>query len=285
MLEVFALISSVGCWHKRDDEEANSEQSVYVQGKSQIGAFKTAPATQKTHLCKWCFSVLKDILHLTELQAAYFNKKAFGTDTCLSDNCFSANPHQQQRDASGQKPWKEDMDRASLVSQCSFYLIRVPSTTREIGKDLPAISDILQHQDTFNTAEPHNGNEIPQEFLSGRGHDELGACEKAASHNQKVIQHQGVCSRKVNYECNKCGKAFREIFNLIHHRRVYTVEKPYEYSDHGKSVILRSKLIQQHQVHTGEKLYECHDCRKSFRQSSTITQHQKVHTGEKPYEL
>lgn len=95
------------------------------------------------------FSVLKDILHLTELQAAYFEQKAFISDTCVRIFCFSANPHQQQRDASGQKPWKGDIDRASFVSQCSFYLICLPSTTREVGKDLPAMSGILQHQATF----------------------------------------------------------------------------------------------------------------------------------------
>ncbi|XP_023604077.1 zinc finger protein interacting with ribonucleoprotein K-like isoform X7 [Myotis lucifugus] len=56
MLEVFALVSSVGCWHKIYGDEACSDQSV---GESQVRASKTAPATQKIPLCKWCFSVLK----------------------------------------------------------------------------------------------------------------------------------------------------------------------------------------------------------------------------------
>ncbi|XP_036162199.1 zinc finger protein interacting with ribonucleoprotein K-like isoform X3 [Myotis myotis] len=34
MLEVFALLSSVGCWHKTDDVEACSEQNVSI-GESQ----------------------------------------------------------------------------------------------------------------------------------------------------------------------------------------------------------------------------------------------------------
>ncbi|XP_070284633.1 zinc finger protein interacting with ribonucleoprotein K-like isoform X2 [Myotis yumanensis] len=51
MLEVFALVSSVGCWHKMDEEEVPPEQCVSV-GESQDRASKTAPATQKTYLCK-----------------------------------------------------------------------------------------------------------------------------------------------------------------------------------------------------------------------------------------
>lgn len=61
---------------------------------------KRVPATQETHLRKRCFSVLKDILHLTDLQAAYFEPKDFFSDACRRDFCFSANPQQQQRDAS-----------------------------------------------------------------------------------------------------------------------------------------------------------------------------------------
>lgn len=56
-----------GCWHKKDEKEACSDQSVSVQEESPVRASKTAPAIQKLHSCKQCFTVLKDILHLTEL--------------------------------------------------------------------------------------------------------------------------------------------------------------------------------------------------------------------------
>ncbi|KAK1327421.1 hypothetical protein QTO34_014135, partial [Cnephaeus nilssonii] len=126
MLEVFALVSSVGCWHKMDDEVVCSDQSVSIQGESQDRASKTAPATQKTLLCKWCFSVLKDILHLTESHLAYFEQKAFCSDACVGDFCLSANPHQQHRYECGAEPWKQAMDRASYVSKCTFYLSVLP---------------------------------------------------------------------------------------------------------------------------------------------------------------
>uniref|UniRef100_G1P478 KRAB domain-containing protein n=1 Tax=Myotis lucifugus TaxID=59463 RepID=G1P478_MYOLU len=111
MLEVFSLVSFVGPWHKMNDVEAYSQHSVSV-GESHVRASKTAAATQRTHLCKPCFSVLKDILHLTELQVVYFEKNVLLSDACVRDLCFSANSHQQQKDASGEKPWKEDMERS-----------------------------------------------------------------------------------------------------------------------------------------------------------------------------
>ncbi|EPQ18911.1 Zinc finger protein 530 [Myotis brandtii] len=255
MLGVFALLSSLGCWHKMDEKEVPPEQSVSV-GESQVRASKTAPATQKAYLCKykWCFSVLKHILHLTESQAAYFEQKAFFSDASVKDLFFSANCHQQQRDASGDKPWKEDMDRASFVTRCSFYLTWMPSTSREVGKELPAISDILQHQATVSTEEPHSSSEISHEYPDGKSHCQCVECEKAANSNQKVFHYLDVSSGEVNNECNKCGKCFTRKFNFLQHQR----------------------------VHIGEKPFECSNCGKSFRQWSTRNQHQRAHTGENP---
>ncbi|XP_036162415.1 zinc finger protein 551-like, partial [Myotis myotis] len=282
MLEVFALVSSAGCWHNTDDEEACSEQSVSVQGESQVRASKTEPATQRTHVCKRCFSVFKDILHLTESQAAYLEQKAFFNDTRVRDFCFSANPRQQQREASGEKPWKEVVDRASFVTRCSFYLSGLPSSRREVGEDLPATSELLQHQAPLDTEEPHSGSDTSQKFLSGKGHNQWGQCGNPASHNQKVVQ-QGVCKGEVNYACNKSGKIFRGISSLMQYRKVHSGEKPYECSDSGKAFGYKTNLNQHHRLHIGEKPYVCSDCGKSFRQRRNLTKHQRVHTGEKPY--
>ncbi|XP_059534245.1 zinc finger protein 551-like [Myotis daubentonii] len=229
MLEVFAAVSSVGCWHKTDDAEACSEQNVSI-GESQVSASKTASATQKSHVCGRCFSLLKDILHLTESQGADFEQKAFISDAFVRGLCFSANPHQQQREASGEKPWKGAEDRASFVTRCSFYLPGLPSTTREVGEDFPAISELLQNQVTLNTEEPHSGSEISQQLLNRDRHHQWNKCEKAASHSQNLVQHLDICSGEVKYECNTCGKVFRCIFNLNRHRRVHTGEKLYECS-------------------------------------------------------
>ncbi|XP_059534206.1 zinc finger protein 551-like isoform X5 [Myotis daubentonii] len=284
MLEVFALVSCADCWHKMDDEEVGPVPFVSIQGESQVRASKTASATQRTHLCKWCFSVFKDILHLTESQAADIEQNAFFSDACMRDFCFSANLHQQQRDGRGEKPWKEDMDRASFVTRCSFYLSWVPSTSREVGKVFLATSELPQHQAPPNTEKPHSGSEISQEYLGGKSFQQTCNFEKFGSHKQKVVQHQGACSGEVKYECDKCGKVFKRIFHLVRHGRIHTREKPYECTDCGKSFGQRSDLISHHRVHTGEKPYECSDCRKSFRQSSQLTEHHRIHTGEKPYE-
>ncbi|XP_023603454.1 zinc finger protein OZF-like [Myotis lucifugus] len=282
MLEVFALLSSVGCWHKTDDGEACSEQSVCVQGESQVRASETAPATQTTLRCMWCFSVFKDILRLTESQAAYLEQKAFFSDACVRDFCLSANPHQQQGETSGEKPWEEAVDRASFVTCCSFRSW-VPSTNRKVGKVSPGISGLLQQQVTLNTGEPHSAREISWEFVSGKGHHNWGGHENAASNSGKVIRHQSVCSEEVNNEGNKCGEVSIRTFNLNRRRRVHTAEKPYECTDCGKFFRKSTTLIEHRRVHTGEKPYECTDCGKFFRQCSNLTQHKRVHTGERPY--
>uniref|UniRef100_G1QF03 KRAB domain-containing protein n=1 Tax=Myotis lucifugus TaxID=59463 RepID=G1QF03_MYOLU len=193
MLEVFALLSIGGHWHKMDDVEAYSEHSVSV-GESQVRASKTAAATQRTYLCKPCFSVLKDTLHLSELQVVYFEKNVFLSDVCVRDLCFRANPHQQQKDASGEKPWKEDMESASLVTSCCFYFSGFPAANMEVGEDSPAISGLPQHQATLNTEEPHSNNEISQGFLSGKRHHQWVECETAVSQKQKVAYEKGLCS-------------------------------------------------------------------------------------------
>ncbi|XP_054568853.1 zinc finger protein 416-like [Eptesicus fuscus] len=258
MLEVFALVSFVGPWHKMDDVEAYSEHNVSV-GDSHVRASKTAQATQRTHLCKPCFSVLKDILHLSELQVAYFQKNVFLSDACVRDLCFSVNPHQQQKDACGEKPWKEDMESASLATSCCFYLSGVPEASTEVGVDSPGTSGLLQHQATLNTEEPHINNELSQEFLSGKRHHQWVECETAVSHKQKIAYQKGLCSGDMINENNKCGKVCVQIFNHLQHGRVHTTEKPYECTDCGKVFSEIAALIKHNRVHIRENQYKCSD--------------------------
>ncbi|XP_054569439.1 zinc finger protein OZF-like isoform X3 [Eptesicus fuscus] len=283
MLEVFAPVSFIGPWHTMDDGAAYSEHSVSV-GDSQVRASKTAAATQRTHLCKPCFSVLKDILHLTEIQVAYFEKNVFLSDACVRDLYFSTNPHQQQKDACGEKPWKEDMESASPVTTCWFYFFGVPESSTEVGVHSPDTSGLLQHQATLNTVEPHSNTEISQECLRGKRHHQWVECETAASQKQKVAYQKGLCSGEMINESNKCGKVFRQIFNHLQQGRVHTVEKPCECTDCGKVFSESPALIKHNRVHIREKRYKCSDCGRSFIQRSTLTRHHRVHTGEKPYE-
>lgn len=63
------------CWYGAKDEETPSEQRVSVERESQARTPKACPSTQKTHPCEKRVSSLKDISHLTELQAIYPGQK------------------------------------------------------------------------------------------------------------------------------------------------------------------------------------------------------------------
>nr|XP_045377876.1 zinc finger protein 548-like isoform X3 [Camelus bactrianus] len=64
MLQNIALLSSVGCWHRAQDEEAPSEQGDSIS-VSQVKAPELAPPTQKSP-CEMHGPLLKDILCLAE---------------------------------------------------------------------------------------------------------------------------------------------------------------------------------------------------------------------------
>ncbi|XP_036281971.1 zinc finger protein 551-like isoform X2 [Pipistrellus kuhlii] len=262
MVEAFALVSSVGCGHQMDDAEVCSEQHVSVKGELQVSAPNSALATKRMHLCGRCFSVLKDSLHLTESQAADLEQKAFFSDACVRDFCFSANPPHQLKESSGEKPWKTAVDGASFVTKCSFYLPALSLNNREVGEDFPAISELVQYQALLDTEEPQSRIESSQEFLIRKRQHQWDECEKAASQNQ----NQGISAREVKYEYNTCEKVFSCTFNHNKHSRDHTGEKSYRCTDCGKLFNLKASLTKHRRIHTGEKPFECSDCGMSFSQ-------------------
>ncbi|CAK6437533.1 unnamed protein product [Pipistrellus nathusii] len=303
MLEIFGLVASLGCWHKLEANEAPSEQCVSVEGKSQVRASETAPGAQRTDPCDQCVSVLKDILHLTECQAVNLENKTFFRNVSVRGPSFSADF--LQRHASGEKPWRGNVDKDWSVTRDSFCVSGTPFTGQDVGAECPATSDLLQLQSALTTERPHGGRESGQATPSGKSQHALGECEKAALHNQNLVQRQRICSGEGHHACSKCGKfpqhgrvptgekpdvygaggtRFHGGDFLIAPRSVPTVEKRYECSDCGKCLGYKIDLIRHQRIHTGEKPYQCSDCGKSFRQSCALIQHKRIHTGEKPYE-
>ncbi|KAF5929511.1 hypothetical protein HPG69_007264, partial [Diceros bicornis minor] len=136
MLENFALIASLVCWHGTENEEIPFEQSVSIEAFSQVRTPKPGPATQKTHPCEKCVPILKDILHLADL----LGQKPYLVGAC-------ADLHQLQKRSSAEK---RDVDRASFVKSCIFHVSGNPFACRKIRKEFLVMLGLLQHQDIPN---------------------------------------------------------------------------------------------------------------------------------------
>ncbi|XP_073082848.1 uncharacterized protein [Manis javanica] len=278
MLEIFALTASLGCWCGAKDE-VPSEQSVPVEDARTSMA---GPLTEKTHPCEKCVPVLKEILHLTELQATYPGQKPYLGGTCRG-LWFSANLCQYQKWDSGEKIFKAHMERASLVTSCRFHVSGKPFTCGEGGMDFSALSGLLQHRATPNGEKPHGSIKHRESFNSGKGCNKWVEWRKVFS-NPHTLHHQRVCTGDGLDECSNCGKAFSCKYKLIQHQEVHTGARPYECGDCGKFFSWKSHLIRHRTVHTGERPYECGECGKFFSRKSCLTRHRRVHTGERPYE-
>ncbi|KAL2762683.1 zinc finger protein 530 isoform 4, partial [Daubentonia madagascariensis] len=262
MLENLVLIASLGCWCGAEDEEAPSAHSVYIEGLSQVRASKTGPSTHYTHPCDMCVLVLKDVLHIAELQSMSSGQKS-ELDGASRGFCLSANPHQFQNLYSGEKLLKVDMGQASSVMNCRVHVSGKPFTFGKIGRELPATSCLLQHPATPNSEKPHSS--ILQCRLP-TGRKPVKCVESGTSFSKKsvLIQQQRVHIRERSYKCSECGKFFNRCGNLYRHRRTHTGARPYECSECGISFNQSSTLLQHRRIHVRARTHDCSECGKSF---------------------
>lgn len=147
VLQSISLLSD--CWYGAKDEETPPEQRVSVEQESQARTPKACPSTQKTHPCEKCVSSLKDILHLTELQAIYPGQEPHLGGVSRGFR-FSENPHHYQKHGSGEKIFRMGTDRASFVTSRRFHVSGKPFTCREDGRDFLATLGLFQRPSTPN---------------------------------------------------------------------------------------------------------------------------------------
>ncbi|XP_025770282.1 LOW QUALITY PROTEIN: zinc finger protein interacting with ribonucleoprotein K-like [Puma concolor] len=275
MLENFALVTSLGCWHGAGDGEAPSEQSAFV-GASQVRTHQASPDPQKAHPCEICGLVLKDILGVALHQRTHPQLRP---DTCGRRTSFIANLHQHGKQHSVEKPLK----RASLVKSCRFHVPGESFTCGEVDKDFLTGSGEHQHQASRDGQKAHSSTMCGEAVHSGKSHHNWCEGKKAFSHKYSLAQHQSVHAQEKPYKCSECGKSFTRRFNLLQHQKVHTGEMPYKCNECGKFFTNIFGFIQHQRTHTGEKPYKCSRCGKFFGQKSTLTVHERIHTGEKPY--
>ncbi|GAB5581588.1 zinc finger protein interacting with ribonucleoprotein K-like isoform X1 [Prionailurus iriomotensis] len=275
MLENFALVTSLGCWHGAGDGEAPSEQSAFV-GASQVRTHQASPDPQKAHPCEICGLVLKDILGVALHQRTHSQLRP---GTCGRRTSFIANLHQHGKQHSVEKPLK----RASLVKSCRFHVPGESFTCGEVDKDFLTGSGEHQHQASHDGRKAHSSTMCGEAVHSGKSHHSWCEGKKAFSHKYSLAQHQSVHAQEKPYKCSECGKSFTRRFNLLQHQKVHTGEMPYKCNECGKFFTNIFGFIQHQRTHTGEKPYKCSRCGKFFGQKSTLTVHERIHTGEKPY--
>ncbi|XP_047646920.1 zinc finger protein 154-like isoform X1 [Phacochoerus africanus] len=296
MLENLALITSLGYWRGTEDEEAPSEQGIYVQRVSQSHSVKTGVFLKNTHFCEICGPDLGDILHLTEHQRTHCEQKLNDIGARGKQLYFSAKL-QHQKQHIGEKCFRGNMGRASFVKDCKFFVLGrsvscgEPTHTREKSMRRSECGAAFHRGKTqYNSGECTKDFTckhilVQQQRVSTREKCYMcSECGKSFSKSYSLNDHWRVHTGEKPYECGECGKSFRQSSSLIQHRRVHTGARPHECDECGKLFSNKSNLIKHRRIHTGERPYECSECGKSFSESSALLQHRSVHTGERPYE-
>nr|XP_055165787.1 zinc finger protein 547-like isoform X1 [Nyctereutes procyonoides] len=302
MLENFALLSSLGCLHRAQDEGAPSEQGVSA-GTSQVRTPKPGPSIQEAQPCETCGLLLKDLLHLAEHDGTHPGQ---GLYTC------GEKPYQNQKHQIREKLSKSDEGRSSLGKNYRGHMTGMMFTCREDEKHFPASSGLLQEQVPHVVGKPHWDMAGGETFQNEQNYYKCTRCRKTFSHKHMFVKHEKIHTGGKVYEQRECEKAFlrkshlhqhqighdedqlyenpkcrglfTQIPGLSDHQGIHTRLRPFECSQCGKGFLRLSQLVGHQKIHTGERPYGCSECGKFFRNRSTLIRHQRVHTGERPYE-
>ncbi|XP_060508394.2 uncharacterized protein LOC132691100 isoform X2 [Panthera onca] len=253
MLEVFALVVSLGCWHGAGAEESPSEQSVPV-GVSQVSIAKADLSPHEVHSPD-----SEGDLHPAESPGASPGQKACGT---------GGKPEEHQKWHS-----RERRPRRNTKSHANH-----PPPQKPVPAG-PGLLPRLAH----GRGTPTEDTGCAEPFHHGQRRYKCGDCGKAFCRKYRLTQHRRVHTGERPYECSECGKTFSYKHILVQHRRVHTGERPYECGACGKAFGNKPTLVRHQRIHTGERPYECGECGKFFSQSSSLSEHQRIHTGARPY--
>uniref|UniRef100_A0A8C3WT93 Zinc finger protein 772 n=1 Tax=Catagonus wagneri TaxID=51154 RepID=A0A8C3WT93_9CETA len=283
MLDNLALMASLGCWHGMEEEQVPFEQSVSVNGVSQVTTPKMVLSSRKAHPCETCGPILKNILPLAEHEDTHPGQKPYMCVARGKQLRFSSNLHHQKQH-SGEKPCTRDEGGALPVKSCPVQSLKMAFSTGEVCHDFPASSGVCQRHAPLGRWKPQSNSKPVEALLSGQRHHECSECGKAFSRKDSLVQHQRVHTGERPYECAECGKTFSRKPILAQHQRIHTGEMPYECGICGKVFNHSSNLIVHQRVHTGARPYKCSQCGKAYSHKSTLVQHESIHTGERPYE-
>ncbi|XP_042773673.1 zinc finger protein 547-like [Panthera leo] len=302
MLETFALLSSLGCWHGAQDEEASSGHSISV-GASQVRTPKPGPSVREAQPCETCSSLLKDLLRLAEQDGIHPEQVLYA----CGGECCQHQKHQIRAELS-----RSDEGRSSFVKNCRGHMAEMTFTCSEDGKDFPASSGLLQQQVPQLVGRPHWGTAGGEDFQNEQNYYKCTQCGKIFSHKHILVDHEKIHTGEKRHEYRECGKAFLRKSHLHQHQKghdegqfyenpkcggcltrtpglgdhqgIHARPRPFECSQCGKAFLRLSQLVGHQKIHTGERPYGCSECGKFFRNRSTLIRHQRVHTGERPYE-